>query len=189
MRKPLRKIVHTMGWPLRTSPSFGEFGGSFIYPDGRRPRHDRLRRRARGDRRRVLRARRAPGVQDAPPRLEDPRRRRARRLGREDDHRRWLSLASEQVQRAGSPAGRRRRRARQRATTQGRPLRDRVGQARGRGGVPGAAARRGGWPCRRTRLLRRVAAREQAPRRSSTRCGTCARRSTRASSSAARSRA
>src|SRR6476620_4845305 len=32
--KPLRKIVHTMGWPLRTSPSFGEFGGSFIYPMG-----------------------------------------------------------------------------------------------------------------------------------------------------------
>ena len=34
VRKPLRKIVHTMGWPLRTSPSFGEFGGSFIYPMG-----------------------------------------------------------------------------------------------------------------------------------------------------------
>ncbi len=32
--KPLRKIVHTMGWPLRTSPSFAEFGGSFIYPMG-----------------------------------------------------------------------------------------------------------------------------------------------------------
>ncbi len=34
VRKPLRKIVHTMGWPLRTSASFGEFGGSFIYPMG-----------------------------------------------------------------------------------------------------------------------------------------------------------
>ena len=34
VRKPLRKIIHTMGWPLRTSPSFGEFGGSFIYPMG-----------------------------------------------------------------------------------------------------------------------------------------------------------
>ncbi len=32
--KPLRKIIHTMGWPLRTSASFGEFGGSFIYPMG-----------------------------------------------------------------------------------------------------------------------------------------------------------
>jgi electron-transferring-flavoprotein dehydrogenase len=32
--QPLRRIVHTMGWPLRTSASFGEFGGSFIYPMG-----------------------------------------------------------------------------------------------------------------------------------------------------------
>jgi len=31
---PLRRIVHTMGWPLRTSPTFGEFGGSFVYPMG-----------------------------------------------------------------------------------------------------------------------------------------------------------
>jgi electron-transferring-flavoprotein dehydrogenase len=34
VRSPLRKIIHTMGWPLRTSPSFGEFGGSFVYPMG-----------------------------------------------------------------------------------------------------------------------------------------------------------
>jgi electron-transferring-flavoprotein dehydrogenase len=34
VRKPLGKIIHTMGWPLRTSASFGEFGGSFIYPMG-----------------------------------------------------------------------------------------------------------------------------------------------------------
>src|SRR5262249_6584945 len=34
VRKPLRKIVHTMGWPLRTSPSFGEFGGAVLYPLG-----------------------------------------------------------------------------------------------------------------------------------------------------------
>ena len=32
--KPLRRIVHTMGWPLRTSAGYGEFGGSFIYPMG-----------------------------------------------------------------------------------------------------------------------------------------------------------
>ena len=32
--RPLRHIVHTMGWPLRTSPTFGEFGGSFVYPMG-----------------------------------------------------------------------------------------------------------------------------------------------------------
>ena len=32
--RPLRRIVHTMGWPLRTSAGYGEFGGSFIYPMG-----------------------------------------------------------------------------------------------------------------------------------------------------------
>ncbi len=32
--KPLRQIVHTMGWPLRTLAGYGEFGGSFIYPMG-----------------------------------------------------------------------------------------------------------------------------------------------------------
>ena len=32
--KPLHKIVHTMGWPLRKSAKYGEFGGSFIYPMG-----------------------------------------------------------------------------------------------------------------------------------------------------------
>ena len=33
--KPLEHIVHTMGWPLRKSSKYGEFGGSFIYPMGR----------------------------------------------------------------------------------------------------------------------------------------------------------
>jgi len=32
--RPLHRIVHTMGWPLRTSARFREFGGSFIYPMG-----------------------------------------------------------------------------------------------------------------------------------------------------------
>jgi electron-transferring-flavoprotein dehydrogenase len=32
--KPLRKIVHTMGWPLRKRARYGEFGGSFVYPMG-----------------------------------------------------------------------------------------------------------------------------------------------------------
>ena len=32
--RPLRRIVHTMGWPLRTLGRYGEFGGSFIYPMG-----------------------------------------------------------------------------------------------------------------------------------------------------------
>jgi electron-transferring-flavoprotein dehydrogenase len=34
VQKPLDRIVHTMGWPLRTFAGYGEFGGSFIYPMG-----------------------------------------------------------------------------------------------------------------------------------------------------------
>jgi electron-transferring-flavoprotein dehydrogenase len=32
--KPLKSIVHTMGWPLRLGAKYREFGGSFIYPMG-----------------------------------------------------------------------------------------------------------------------------------------------------------
>jgi electron-transferring-flavoprotein dehydrogenase len=32
--KPLKNIVHTMGWPLRGAAKYREFGGSFIYPLG-----------------------------------------------------------------------------------------------------------------------------------------------------------
>jgi electron-transferring-flavoprotein dehydrogenase len=32
--KPLTKVVHTMGWPLRPQAKYREFGGSFIYPMG-----------------------------------------------------------------------------------------------------------------------------------------------------------
>ncbi len=32
--KPLDKVIHTMGWPLRKGAKYNEFGGSFIYPMG-----------------------------------------------------------------------------------------------------------------------------------------------------------
>ncbi|HVT00360.1 MAG TPA: electron-transfer flavoprotein:ubiquinone oxidoreductase [Solirubrobacterales bacterium] len=32
--KPLDRVIHTMGWPLRTGARHNEFGGSFIYPMG-----------------------------------------------------------------------------------------------------------------------------------------------------------
>jgi electron-transferring-flavoprotein dehydrogenase len=32
--RPLGKVVHTMGWPLRSAARYREFGGSFIYPMG-----------------------------------------------------------------------------------------------------------------------------------------------------------
>jgi electron-transferring-flavoprotein dehydrogenase len=33
--RPLDRIIHTMGWPLRALAGYGEFGGSFIYPMGK----------------------------------------------------------------------------------------------------------------------------------------------------------
>ena len=32
--RPLHRIVHTLGWPLRKARKWGEFGGSFVYPMG-----------------------------------------------------------------------------------------------------------------------------------------------------------
>jgi electron-transferring-flavoprotein dehydrogenase len=33
--RPLDRVVHTMGWPLRAAAKYREFGGSFIYPMGK----------------------------------------------------------------------------------------------------------------------------------------------------------
>ena len=158
-------------------------------PDGRRHGHDRDGRRARLPRRRALGARPAAGAEDAPEDPQDPRGRRARRSGA---RRRFPRAASTRCRsgctRPGLLLVRRRRRARQRAGAEGHPLRDRVGPARGRGGVRArcSAARR-----RATRA--RVATTTRCARASSgatcTRCATCARCSGAASSSAARSRA
>src|SRR5213596_1242772 len=32
--RPLGRVIHTMGWPLRAAAKYREFGGSFIYPLG-----------------------------------------------------------------------------------------------------------------------------------------------------------
>jgi electron-transferring-flavoprotein dehydrogenase len=34
VEKPLDRVIHTMGWPLRFSPKYREFGGSWLYPMG-----------------------------------------------------------------------------------------------------------------------------------------------------------
>ena len=34
VQKPLDRVIHTMGWPLRAAAKFREFGGSFVYPMG-----------------------------------------------------------------------------------------------------------------------------------------------------------
>src|SRR5262249_53060649 len=32
--RPLDRVIHTMGWPLRAAAKYREFGGSFLYPMG-----------------------------------------------------------------------------------------------------------------------------------------------------------
>ncbi|MDQ4081705.1 MAG: electron transfer flavoprotein-ubiquinone oxidoreductase [Actinomycetota bacterium] len=34
VQRPLERVIHTMGWPLRGGKRYREFGGSFIYPLG-----------------------------------------------------------------------------------------------------------------------------------------------------------
>ncbi|HSS32917.1 MAG TPA: electron-transfer flavoprotein:ubiquinone oxidoreductase [Solirubrobacterales bacterium] len=34
VKKPLDRVIHTMGWPLRKGARYNEFGGTFIYPMG-----------------------------------------------------------------------------------------------------------------------------------------------------------
>ena len=34
VEKPLDRVIHTMGWPLRFGAKYREFGGSFVYPMG-----------------------------------------------------------------------------------------------------------------------------------------------------------
>ena len=35
--RPLDRVIHTLGWPLRYGAKYHEFGGSWIYPMGERP--------------------------------------------------------------------------------------------------------------------------------------------------------
>ena len=158
-------------------------------PDGGRARLDRVRRRARVRRRRALGAGPPPGVQDAPARSQDPGRRGARGVGRQDDHGGRAQLGARKARRGRPHARRGERGACQRAAPQGRALRDRVRPARRRDGVRGAPARRGRGTAAAPSTGTTPPSARATSGRSSPRCGTCARRSTRASSWAAPSRA
>ena len=156
--KPLDRVIHTMGWPLRAGKRYREFGGSFIYPmgedmvtiglvvgldyrDASLSVHDLLQElKTHPKIRKIL----AGGERV--------------RVGREDDPERRLPLAAAGAARARPAPLRRRRRDGQRPAPQGHPLRDRVGTARGRGRVPRAAARRDAGE--RALVLRRRGARQ-----------------------------
>ena len=188
--KPLQKIVHTLGWPLRKSERYGEFGGSLIYPMGEE--HVSLGF--------VLGLEYTDVEMSAHDVLQEFKTHRlVRKILDGGERVAWgaktiteggLQSMPSRLNGAGLPARRRERRARQRAAPQGRPLRDRVGPPRRGVRLRGAlsAARS---PGRRGALdaLRRGASARATCGRSSTRSGTCARSSTRASSWAAPSRA
>ncbi len=141
--KPLHKIVHTLGWPLRKRAKYGEFGGSFVYPMG--DEHVSLGF--------VVGLEYADVELSAHDLLQEFKTHRLIRKILEGGERvAWgaktitegglLSLPS-RLNAPGLAARRRGRRARQRAAPQGRALRDRVGSARRRGGGRRARARRG----------------------------------------------
>ena len=157
--KPLRKVIHTMGWPLRARQALPRVRRLVHLPDGRGHGHARHGRRARLPRRVAIRARPLAGAEDPQARAEDPRRRRAHRVGCEDDPGGRLLLAPLEAARARSRPLWRRRRIRERARAQGHPLRRRVGRAR-RGGDRGRAtvpARRSAGTVRLPATTRRCA--------------------------------
>ena len=107
--KPLDRVIHTMGWPLRRSAQIQRVRRQLHLPDGRGQALLRPGRRARLHRRHLLRPRRAAAAQDPPLHQEAPRGRQAGRLGREDDPLRRL-LRDAQAPLGAGDAGRRRRR-------------------------------------------------------------------------------
>ena len=64
--KPLDRVIHTLGWPLRAAQEVSRVRRLVHLPDGRRPALPRPGRRARHRGRRALGARPAAALQDAP---------------------------------------------------------------------------------------------------------------------------
>ena len=180
--KPLDRVIHTMGWPLRSrAPSTASSAarGSTRWA---RTRSRSASWSASTTPTHVLGPRRAAGVQDHPLHPADPRGRQARRLGRQDDPGGGY-WAMPKLHGARRGDLRRRRRHGQRAELKGVHLRD----ARRACSPPRRSTRRSRRPAddlvgatRRVAGLRRSA-------RTSTGRATCASRSRRASSWAARS--
>ena len=95
VEKPLDRVIHTMGWPLRKRAEVERVRRQLHLPDGRGQGLHRPGGRPRHHRRHLLLPRRAAGAEDPPVRQEDPRRRQAGRLGREDDPLRRLLVDAE----------------------------------------------------------------------------------------------
>ena len=140
---PLRKVIHTLGWPLRFAAEVPRVRRLVDLPDGRRQDLPRLRGRAGLRRREPLVPRRAPAVQDPPVHLGDPEGRQAARLGRQDHPRRRPLRPAEPLPRPGCGPGGRQRRLRGHDGAEGRPPRHPLRDAGGRGHLRGAEGRQG----------------------------------------------
>ena len=158
VEKPLDRVVHTLGWPLRGGKQYREFGGSFIYPMGddmvtigmvvgldyrdvELSVHDLLQElKTHKFVRKILRGgeRIGWGAKTIPEgRVRRPAAEAARARPASDRGRRGLG---------------------ERTGAERHPLRDRVRAARGGGGGGGAQAGPHPVDARRTGLVRRVAA-------------------------------
>src|SRR5581483_11761121 len=141
--KPLDRVIHTMGWPLRAAARYREFGGSFIYPMG-------------ADMVTIgmvvgLDYRDAElSVHDLLQELKTHPKVRKILAGGER-----LEWGAKTIPEGGFLSLPRRRRVRQRARPEGDPLRDRVRPPRRRGGLVGDPARRVARAARRARRVRR----------------------------------
>ena len=89
VEQPLDRVIHTLGWPLRRQAKYKEFGGSWIYPMNREGETPRV---SLGFVVGLDYADARLSVHDVlqefklhPLRAQDPRRRQARRVGREGD--------------------------------------------------------------------------------------------------------
>ena len=122
--KPLDRVIHTLGWPLRWGAKYKEAGGSFIYPMGEDKVCFGLVVGLDYTDATFSRPRRAAAVQAAPLHRQDHRGRQAGRLGREDDPLGRLLVAAEALLGARHAGRRRRRRDGQHRRTRRRPLRD-----------------------------------------------------------------
>ena len=122
--KPLDRVIHTMGWPLRKVGQIQRVRRQLHLPDGRGQGLHRPRRRPRLHRRDLQLPRRAAADEDPPLHREDPRGRQAGRLGGEDDPLRWLLRDAKAPRRARHGDRRRRGQHGQHPDPEGRPLRD-----------------------------------------------------------------
>ena len=85
--RPLDRVIHTLGWPLRYGAKWHEFGGSWVYPMGENRVSIGFVAGLDYTDATLLGARRAAAVQDLEARAGDPRGRQAALLGREGDSR------------------------------------------------------------------------------------------------------